>query len=149
MTMQRPARIIAGMQNADVVKIFEELADLLEIQNANPFRVRAYRNAARTLGDSAGIARRDRRDPERNLEDLPGIGHDLAEKIKTILTTGSLPQLEELRSQVPRGVVEMLRIQGLGPKKAAAPVQGTVDHEPRHAQGGGRIGGRGGTQRLR
>src|SRR4029077_11330051 len=100
------------MQNAAVVKIFEELADLLEIQNANPFRVRAYRNAARTLGDLpeslAGIVG----DPQPDIADIPGIGHDLAEKIKVILATSSLPQLEELRSQVPAGVVDMLRIQG-------------------------------------
>jgi DNA polymerase (family 10) len=108
------------MQNAEVVKIFEELADLLEIQNANPFRVRAYRNAARTLGDLPESLAQIVADPERSLEDLPGIGHDLAEKIKTILSTGSLPQIEELRSQVPHGVVDMLRIPGLGPKKAAA-----------------------------
>ncbi len=108
------------MQNAEVVKIFEELADLLEIQNANPFRVRAYRNAARTLGDLPESVSEIVADPQRSLEDLPGIGNDLAGKIKTILSTGSLPQLEELRSQVPHGVVEMLRIPGLGPKKAAA-----------------------------
>src|SRR5262245_26241101 len=108
------------MQNADVVKIFEELGDLLEIQNANPFRVRAYRNAARILGDLPESLADIVADSERSLEDLSGIGHDLAEKIKTILSTGSLPQLEEFRSQVPAGVVAMLRIQGLGPKKAAA-----------------------------
>lgn len=108
------------MQNSEVVKIFEELADLLEIQNANPFRVRAYRNAARTLGDLPESLAEIVGDPQRSLEDLPGIGHDLAEKIKTIVATESLPQLDELRSQVPAGVVEMLRIPGLGPKKAAA-----------------------------
>src|SRR5262249_38928832 len=59
-------------------------------------------------------------DPERSLEELPGIGSDLAAKIRTIVDTESLPQLEELRSQVPRGVVEMMRLPGLGPKKAAA-----------------------------
>src|SRR5437588_8463302 len=107
------------MRNADVVKIFDELADLLEIQNANPFRVRAYRNAARTLGDLPESLARIIADPQRNLEELPGIGHDLAEKIKLIAETGSLPQLEELRLQVPRGVLEMLRLPGLGPKKAA------------------------------
>src|SRR5262245_53047387 len=100
------------MQNTDVVRIFEELADLLEIQNANPFRVRAYRNAARTLGDLSESLAEILADPERDLEDLPDIGHDLALKIKTIVETGSLPQLEELRLQVPRGVVDMLRIPG-------------------------------------
>src|SRR6516225_5381493 len=108
------------MQNGDVVKIFDELADILEIQNANPFRVRAYRNAARTLGDLPESLAAIVADPDRKLEDLPGIGNDLAFKIKTIIETGSLPQLEELRQQIPAGVVEMLRIPGLGPKKAAA-----------------------------
>ncbi|NOX56243.1 MAG: DNA polymerase/3'-5' exonuclease PolX [Planctomycetes bacterium] len=108
------------MQNAEVAKLFDELADLLEIQGANPFRLRAYRNAARTienLPESVGdiIA-----DPDRDLTDLPGIGKDLAQKIETIVETGSLPQLEELREQIPAGVVEMLRIPGVGPKKVAA-----------------------------
>ena len=109
-----------GMQNNDIVRIFEELADLLEIQDANPFRVRAYRNAARTIGDLPESVAEILRNPDRQLVELPGIGADLAEKIKTIVETGSLPQLEELRQQVPRGVVDMLRIPGLGPKKAAA-----------------------------
>ena len=108
------------MQNGDVVKIFDELADILEIQNANPFRVRAYRNAARTLGDLPESLAAIVADPDRKLEDLPGIGNDLAFKIKTIIETGSLPQLEELRQQIPAGVVQMVRIPGLGPKKAAA-----------------------------
>ncbi|MGQ0634977.1 MAG: DNA polymerase/3'-5' exonuclease PolX [Planctomycetaceae bacterium] len=108
------------MQNSDVVKLFEELADLLEIQNANPFRVRAYRNAARTIGDLAESVADIVHDPTRSLTELAGIGDDLAKKIETIVETGQLPQLEDLRAQVPRGVVEILRIPGLGPKKAAA-----------------------------
>ena len=59
------------MQNAAVVKIFEELADLLEIQNANPFRVRAYRNAARMLGGLPESLAEIAADPNRSLEDLP------------------------------------------------------------------------------
>jgi DNA polymerase (family 10) len=108
------------MQNIEITRLFEELADLLEIQNANPFRVRAYRNAARTLGDLPESVAEILSDPTRSLDDLPGIGKDLAEKIATIVTTGTLPQLEELRAAVPAGVVEMLKVPGLGPKKAAA-----------------------------
>ncbi|HLJ10893.1 MAG TPA: DNA polymerase/3'-5' exonuclease PolX [Planctomycetaceae bacterium] len=107
------------MQNGELVRIFEELADLLEIQNANPFRVRAYCNAARMLGDLPESIAQIVADSQRNLEDLPGIGRDLADKIKIIIASGTLPQLEELRVQVPRGVVEMLRLPGMGPKKAA------------------------------
>jgi DNA polymerase (family X) len=107
------------MQNAEVAQLFDELADLLEIQGANPFRVRAYRNAARTVGDLKESIADLAADPDRRLDDLPGIGKDLAEKIHTIIKSGNLPQLEELREQIPEGVVQMLRLPGLGPKKAA------------------------------
>lgn len=106
------------MQNGEVARFFEELADLLEIQGANPFRVRAYRNAARTLTDLHESVAQIAADPDRSLTDLAGIGKDLADKISTILATQALPQLDELRAQIPAGVVEMLRISGLGPKKA-------------------------------
>jgi len=107
------------MRNADVARIFEEITELLELQGANPFRIRAYRNAALTIGDlTTSLATIVAEDPAK-LQELPGIGKDLAGKIATILETGTHPQLEELRSQFPPGVVEMLRIPGLGPKKVA------------------------------
>ena len=105
------------MRNPDVARLFDDYADILEIQGANPFRVRAYRNAARTVGDLAESVAGIVNDPSRSLTDLPGIGKDLAEKIVAIVNTGQLPQLEEVRREVPTGVVEMLRIPGLGPKK--------------------------------
>ena len=99
--------------------MFNEVADLLEIQGANAFRVRAYRNGARTLeGLSVSVADL-LSSPGNGLESLDGIGKDLAGKIKVAVETGQIPQLEELRRQVPQGVVEMLRISGLGPKKVA------------------------------
>lgn len=108
------------MQNVEVGRIFEELADLLELDGANPFRVRAYRNAARTIealsADVAAIAERE----PIELQQLDGIGKDLADKIVVIVQTGQLPQLEELKQKIPAGVVQMLRIPGLGPKKVAA-----------------------------
>jgi DNA polymerase (family 10) len=106
------------MENPEVVRVFEEIADLLEIQGANPFRVRAYRTAARTIGDLSEPLTAIVRDPERKLEDLGGIGKDLAGKIKTILQTGDLPLRQELCAQVPAGLRELLTIPGLGPKKA-------------------------------
>ena len=108
------------MHNQHIASLFEELADLLEIQGANAFRVRAYRNAARTLENHSESAADILTQPDRSLTDLEGIGQDLADKIKVIVQTGALPQLEELRAEVPTGVVQMLRIQGLGPKKVAA-----------------------------
>ena len=108
------------MQNAEVARYFEELADLLEIDGANPFRVRAYRNAARTITDLTASVATLAGQGTAALTELPGIGDDLAKKIVTIVETEKLPQLDELRQKVPAGVVEMLRIPGLGPKKAAA-----------------------------
>ncbi|MFQ5731801.1 MAG: PHP domain-containing protein, partial [Planctomycetaceae bacterium] len=105
------------MRNDDVARIFDQLADLLEIQGANPFRIRAYRNASRTIESLAESVADIAADENRALHDLPGIGKDLGGKIVTIVETGKLPQLEELKEQVPEGVVQMLRLPGLGPKK--------------------------------
>lgn len=107
------------MQNAEIARQFEELADLLEIQGANPFRLRAYRNAARTIsGLPESIQEIVENDPQE-LQELQGIGKDLAEKIQTIVETSTLPQLDELKEQIPPDVVRMLDIPGIGPKKVA------------------------------
>jgi DNA polymerase (family 10) len=107
------------MNNSDISAAFDELGDLLEFQGANPFRVRAYRNAARTLKDLGEPLATIAADPARKLTDIQGIGDDLADKIGVLLATGSLPQLEELRAQTPASVMALMRIPGLGPKKAA------------------------------
>ena len=107
------------MNNRDVAAVFDEIADLLEFQNANPFRVRAYRNAARRINDLPEPLREVAADPERDLTDIEGIGKDLAQKIGELLDTGSIAMLEELRAEIPGGVLAMVRIPGMGPKKAA------------------------------
>src|SRR5262249_51497282 len=85
------------------------------IQGENPFRVRAYRNAARTIRDlAAPLAQMS---PER-LDELDGIGKDLAEKIQTILHTGDLPLRQELRGKVPPGLRDLITVPSLGPKRA-------------------------------
>ncbi len=107
------------MQNSEIARQFEELADLLEIQGANPFRLRAYRNAARTIsGLPESIADIANQAP-KELQALPGIGKDLAEKIETIVESATLPQLEKLKEEIPADVVRMLDIPGIGPKKVA------------------------------
>jgi len=88
------------VHNADIAAIFDEIADLLEIEGANRFRVRAYHNAARTLRDldrdiAAMIVEGE------DLTELPGIGEDLASKIKEIVRTGTASVLEEHRKNVP------------------------------------------------
>jgi DNA polymerase (family 10) len=102
--------------NATIAAIFDEIADLLDIQGANPFRIRAYRNAARTTGALAHDIRSISDDADK-LKELPGIGDDLAAKIQEIVATGKCDFLERLRTQVPPAVAELLRIPGLGPKR--------------------------------
>jgi len=116
------------VHNADITAIFEEIADLLEIEAANPFRIRAYRNAARILGDLPQEARllverghenllfRHRDDLTR----LPGIGADLAGKINEIITTGHCSLLDRLHRELPPAITELLKIPGLGPKRVKA-----------------------------
>ena len=105
------------MQNPDIARLFDEVADLLEIQDANPFRVRAYRNAARTIRDFPEPIADLVQAGAKDLTDIPGIGEDLAEKITDIVTTGELPLRKELASKLPAGLLDLLRIPGLGPKR--------------------------------
>ncbi|TWT76755.1 DNA polymerase/3'-5' exonuclease PolX [Planctomycetes bacterium CA13] len=107
------------MENAAIADIFDEMADLMEFRSENPFRIRAYRGGAQAIRDLDEPVAAIAKDSGRNLADLPGIGKTLAEKTLTLLETGKLPQLEELRRAVPVVVVQMARIPGLGAKKAA------------------------------
>jgi DNA polymerase (family 10) len=107
------------MHNSEIADQFEVLSDLLEIEGANPFRVRAYRNAARVVrSHSKGMAAL--LDAGEDLSELPDIGEDLAQKIAEITETGRLALLEEVESRVPRELSQLLRIEGLGPKRVQA-----------------------------
>jgi DNA polymerase (family 10) len=106
------------VENTHIAKTFEEVADLLEIQGANPFRVRAYRNAARTIGTLGTPVERILKHNAHALEELPGIGADLAGKISTMCRTGELPLLAQLTRKTPDSLAAMLRIPGVGPKRA-------------------------------
>ncbi|MGO8688630.1 MAG: DNA polymerase/3'-5' exonuclease PolX [Thermoguttaceae bacterium] len=107
------------MTNVEIAAAFDQIADLLEVQGANQFRIRAYRNAARTIRELPEALADIAADADRKLTDLEGIGKDLAEKITTLLDTGELPMLKELLAEIPAGVLELLRVPGLGPKRAA------------------------------
>ncbi len=107
------------VHNADIATVFEEIADRLEIQGANPFRIRAYRNAARTLGELPQEAQA-LLEQGGDLTRLPGIGDDLAAKIREIVDTGHCSLLERLRRELPPAVTELLQIPGLGPKRVKA-----------------------------
>jgi DNA polymerase (family 10) len=108
------------MTNASIADAFDLIGDILDFQGANPFRVRAYRNGARTIRDYPEALAQIAECDKSRLTTIEGIGADLAAKICTLVTTGSLPMLEELKAQVPESVLALLRIPGVGPKKAAA-----------------------------
>ncbi len=104
------------MENQRVARIFEEIADLLEIKGENPFRIRAYRKAVLSIEtlteDLKNLIE------EKRLEKIPGIGKDLAQKIEEIVKTGTLEQLEKLRKEIPPSLIELLSVPGLGPRTA-------------------------------
>ncbi len=102
--------------NADIAAIFEEIADLLEIQGENPFRIRAYRNAAREM-QSLGVPASEMLAKGEDLTELPGIGDDLAAKIREIVETGKCKALEKLRAKFPPTITTLLKLPGLGPKR--------------------------------
>ena len=102
------------MKNLEVAKIFENIANILEIKGANPFRIRAYQNAAQTIenltSDLEELAQKG------TLTKLPGIGEDLAKKIEEILKTGTSKDYKKLKKEIPSGLLDILEIPGLGPK---------------------------------
>lgn len=104
------------LQNGDISKTLRRIATLLELQNANPFRVRSYENAARIVeGLSRPVA--ELLESGEDLSKHRGIGEDLAGKIKSIADTGTVDILEKLEKKLPEGLVELVKLPGLGPKK--------------------------------
>src|SRR5262249_3856060 len=106
------------MDKNQVAAILDEIGTLLEIQGENPFRCQAYHNAARALeqlGESLSEVVAGGR-----LGSIRGIGETLQEKITTLVTTGRLPFYDDLRRRTPPGLLDMIHIQGMGPKKVKA-----------------------------
>jgi DNA polymerase (family X) len=104
------------IHNTEIVTIFNKLADLLEIEGANPFRVRAYRNAANSI-QALPKNVTELLAGGKDLREIPGIGDAIAQKIETIIETGELPALKEIESRTPEVLSELMRIEGLGPKR--------------------------------
>jgi len=105
------------VQNLEIAAALTELADLLEIRGSNPFRIRAYRNVVRTVEGltrplAAMVAEGE------DLTELQGVGKDMASHIRELVETGRLSRLEELWEEVPRSLVDLIRLEGVGPKKA-------------------------------
>jgi len=113
--MVRPAR---KLTKQEIAEILEEIGTLLELRGENPFKTRAYHNAARSIEgldeDLEALVARD------ELREIKGIGEALAEKIGTLVTTGRLKYYEELRASFPEGLLDILAIPGVGPKKVKA-----------------------------
>ncbi|HER43397.1 MAG TPA: DNA polymerase III, partial [Candidatus Eisenbacteria bacterium] len=105
--------------NTDIAELFHMIADLLEIEGGNRFRIRAYRDAARTIEGLSGNVTDMIRAGE-DLSTLPGIGKDLAGKIKTFVEKGSLPLLKELEKRIPAELVTLMKIRGLGASRVRA-----------------------------
>jgi DNA polymerase (family X) len=105
------------VENLDVARTLTELADLLEIQGANPFRIRAYRNAVNTVN---GLSRslESMVAAGEDLTELPAIGKNVAQHIEELLQTGTIDRLEEVATEIPRSLVTLMRLDGVGPKKA-------------------------------
>lgn len=106
------------MDKDQVAAILDEIGTLLELQGENPFRCNAYHHAARILENLPGSL--EELVAQDKLREIPGIGETLREKITTLVQTGRLPFYEELRRKTPPGLLELLRVPGLGPKKARA-----------------------------
>ena len=125
--------------NSDIARSLDKLADLIELEGGNSFRIRAYRNAARIVGElprnvlamtAAG----------EDLAELPGIGEGLAEKIETLAETGHVAVLDELEHKTPPGLLALLDIPGLGPKRVRALYDGLGIHNLTELVAAGKAG---------
>src|SRR5512135_2293632 len=103
------------MKNQQIANIFNEIAELLELKGENIFRIRAYRRAAQNID---GLSRDVASFTNEELAAIPGIGKDLIAKIREYLEKGAIAKHEELKKEIPAGVLDLLRVPGLGPKKA-------------------------------
>ncbi len=102
--------------NEEIAEIFGKIAEILEIKGENPFKIRAYSNAARIINQLQENLQAMAEKGE--LPKISGIGSDLSLKIKELITTGHLAYYDELKSSVPEGLFELMKLRGLGPKKA-------------------------------
>ncbi len=107
------------LDNAKISQTITMLADLLEFQGANAFKIRAYRNGARVIKDYPDSINSIIEEDPVSLVSIDGIGKGVAEKCMVLVETGELPQINEILEEIPRSVLDLLRIPGMGPKKGA------------------------------
>lgn len=105
------------MDNQRIAQVFQEIGDILEIQDANRFRVLAYHKAALTISEMGEELKDLYKGEAKDLEKLPGIGKDLALKIEELLKTGKCQYHQDLLKKFDKGLLDILRVRGIGPKK--------------------------------
>src|ERR1700732_3665474 len=103
------------MTKGEIAVVLEEIGTLLELKDENPFKIRAYANAARSI-EAWGGSLSDLQDEEA-LSKIPGVGKAIAAKVKELAATGSLKYLDELRAEFPAAILQLFSISGLGAKK--------------------------------
>jgi DNA polymerase (family 10) len=106
-----------SLENGEIARVLEDVGMLLQIQGANPFRVRAYENAARAVEDHA-VPLRTMVAEGADLTALPGIGKDMARYIRELVTTGRCSVLDRLTAEIPRTLLDLVRLPGVGPRRA-------------------------------
>lgn len=104
------------MQNQEIAQVFKEIADILEMQQENAFRIRSYRNAAATIENSLEDLNSVYK--KGSLMEIPGVGESIAEKIEELIKTGRCRFHRQLLKKIPHGVLEVMRVPGVGPKHA-------------------------------
>ena len=105
------------MKNTEISKIYQDIADLLEIKGDNPFKIRAYQRAARTI-DHLPKEIEIMLEESESLQDIPGIGEAIAKKTTELVQDGKLTYYEELKAELPEGITSLLEVPGIGPKTA-------------------------------
>lgn len=108
------------VKNSEIASLFRKIADLLDLKEENPFKVRAYQRAALLIESLPEPLYDIHGSEDRKLTDLQGIGKDLAAKIEELLETGRLAYFEKLKKEVPISLTEILQLEGVGPRKASA-----------------------------
>lgn len=130
------------MTNEELARRFERLALLMEIRGDDKFRVRSYRNAAETLETwPSSVAAIAREEGQKGLQTLPGVGKAISGKIVELLERGTLDAWERLKAETPETVLDLLEVEGVGPKTAAALYQrfkiSTLEDLSKFVAGGG------------
>ncbi len=104
------------VHNKDIADILFEVADFLDLKGENEFRIRSYRDAARTISEgSESIVKKARN--EEDISSLPGIGKSMAEKIREIAKTGTLKQLEKIKEDIPPSLIDIMKLEQLGSER--------------------------------